>query len=248
MKSFRLSSRDIEDYCAITQKKSTEVSERVIVIVAQGRQAVQKWKELMGPSNPVEARKSSPDSIRAQLGKDESRNAVSGSEKATVKDEISFFFGNKRILQSTTTLSNSTCCVIKPHAITEGKTGQILQSILESGFQIGAIEQFRLETNDASEFYEIYQGVVPEYKDMVTELCSGFSIAVELLLPKGYDHSPVELLRELVGPADSSIAKQIRPNTLRARFGSDKIKNAVHCTDLPEDGVTECEYFFKILQ
>ena len=27
-----------------------------------------------------------------------------------------------------------------------------------------------------------------------------------------------------------------------------QVKNAVHCTDLPEDGVLEVEYFFKILQ
>lgn len=35
------------------------------------------------------------------------------------------------------------------------------------------------------------------------------------------------------------IARHLRPATLRAMFGKDKIKNAVHCTDLPEDGVIE---------
>jgi nucleoside-diphosphate kinase len=44
------------------------------------------------------------------------------------------------------------------------------------------------------------------------------------------------------------IARALRPKSLRALFGSDKIKNAVHCTDLPEDGTLECEYFFSILQ
>jgi hypothetical protein len=34
----------------------------------------------------------------------------------------------------------------------------------------------------------------------------------------------------------------------RAKFGLDRVRNAVHCTDLPEDGTLECEYFFKILQ
>ena len=34
----------------------------------------------------------------------------------------------------------------------------------------------------------------------------------------------------------------------RAKFGIDRVKNAVHCTDLPEDGTIECEYFFNILQ
>ena len=45
--------------------------------------------------------------------------------------------------------------------------------------------------------------------------------------------------REFVGPADPEIARHIRPNTLRAQFGLSKVKNSLHCTDLPEDGVLE---------
>lgn len=35
------------------------------------------------------------------------------------------------------------------------------------------------------------------------------------------------------------IARHLRPRTLRALFGVDKVRNAVHCTDLPEDGLLE---------
>lgn len=35
------------------------------------------------------------------------------------------------------------------------------------------------------------------------------------------------------------IARHLRPGTLRAVFGKNKIQNAVHCTDLPEDGLLE---------
>lgn len=35
------------------------------------------------------------------------------------------------------------------------------------------------------------------------------------------------------------IARHLRPTTLRALYGRDKVKNAIHCTDLPEDGVLE---------
>jgi len=31
----------------------------------------------------------------------------------------------------------------------------------------------------------------------------------------------------------------LRPNTIRAKFGIDRVKNAVHCTDLSEDGILE---------
>lgn len=35
------------------------------------------------------------------------------------------------------------------------------------------------------------------------------------------------------------IARHLRPETLRAIFGKTKMQNAVHCTDLPEDGLLE---------
>jgi len=67
----------------------------------------------------------------------------------------------------------------------------------------------------------------------------------------------VEKFREFCGPHDPEIAKNLRQNTIRARFGVDRVQNAVHCTDLPEDGRLEVnllchanlqiEFFFNIL-
>ena len=54
--------------------------------------------------------------------------------------------------------------------------------------------------------------------------------------------------RKLCGPHDPDQARELKPSSLRAQFGIDKIRNGVHCTDLVEDGVLECEYFFCILQ
>ena len=52
---------------------------------------------------------------------------------------------------------------------------------------------------------------------------------------------------KLCGPIDPEIAAHLRPNTIRAQFGKNRIENAIHCTDLPEDGLLESEYFFNIL-
>jgi len=58
----------------------------------------------------------------------------------------------------------------------------------------------------------------------------------------------VNVFREICGPSDPEVARALRPQTLRAVFGQTKVQNAVHCTDLPEDGPLESEYFFSILQ
>lgn len=77
---------------------------------------------------------------------------------------------------------------------------------------------------------------------MVTELCSGPCVAIEI-----QQSNPTKTFREFCGPADPEIARHLRPETLRAIFGKTKVQNAVHCTDLPEDGLLEVQYFFKIL-
>ena len=79
---------------------------------------------------------------------------------------------------------------------------------------------------------------------MVEELCSGPCFALEIT---GKGSATAEAFREFIGPADPEIARTLRSNTLRAKFGRNKIKNAIHCTDLPEDCQLEVEYFFRIL-
>merc|ERR1711933_653962 len=47
----------------------------------------------MGPTNPAESKETYPDSIRALLGKDNTRNAVHGSDSVlSGGTEIGFFF------------------------------------------------------------------------------------------------------------------------------------------------------------
>lgn len=50
----------------------------------------------------------------------------------------------------------------------------------------------------------------------------------------------VDDFRTLSGPHDPEIAKYLRPDTMRAKFGVDRVQNVVHCTDLPDDGFFEC--------
>ena len=92
-------------------------------------------------------------------------------------------------------------------------------------------------------FFEVYKGVLPEYSSIIEHVTSGPVIAMEIR-----QENVVNALRSLVGPHDPEIAKILRPNTIRSMFGKDRVKNAVHCTDLSEDGVLEVQYFFELLQ
>jgi nucleoside-diphosphate kinase len=138
--------------------------------------------------------------------------------------------------------NNSTCCLIKPHLVASGMAGAAIYEIQKNGFEINAITAVNFTKPNAEEFLEVYKGVVHEYPEMVEELISGTSFAIEIVGQDGY-----ESFRQLCGPHDPEIARTLRPNTLRAHFGIDKIRNGFHCTDLKEDTLLEIEYFFRIL-
>lgn len=143
----------------------------------------------------------------------------------------------------TAQFDNATVCVIRPHAIINGTGGAIIDSILKAGFEISAMQMFNLDRKAAEEFLEVYKGVVAEFNSHCDGLTTGPCLALEI---RG--ENVVEKFRDFAGPVDPEVARMIRPESLRAEFGDDKVQNGIHCTDLPEDGVLESEYFFSILQ
>ena len=168
------------------------------------------------------------------------------------------FFTSRR-LKTAATFEECSCCVIKPHAIKERMVGAIFNDVISRGFFVSAIAMFRLERAAAAEFLEVYDGVVPEYRQMVDEMCSGPVMAMEVrqtqqLLDSAErdgatrQEAVVEKFRAYAGPWDVNMAKELYSDTIRGKFGRDRVRNAIHCTDLPKDGVLEVEYFFKILE
>lgn len=78
-----------------------------------------------------------------------------------------FFFPTKSSHTNQLNLSksyeNSTLCLIKPHAMLDGKCGDILLNITNSGFVIKGMKMFNLGRQNCEEFYEVYNGVSPDY-------------------------------------------------------------------------------------
>ncbi|DAZ98151.1 TPA: hypothetical protein N0F65_005617 [Lagenidium giganteum] len=147
---------------------------------------------------------------------------------------------------TTANFQNCTCCVILPHIVKEGLAGEVIEAIQQApSVQITAMELFNLDRTTASEFLEVYEGVVPHFNETVDHFTTGPCIAMELSGTNA--ESVVGRFRDHAGPWDVEMAKELQPQTIRARYGIDRVRNAVHCTDLPEDGTLECEYFFEIL-
>jgi nucleoside-diphosphate kinase len=143
---------------------------------------------------------------------------------------------------NTATLDNCTCCIVKPHAVKSKLVGAIMDQIISQGYEISALRSLYFDKTQAEEFLEVYKGVVPEYPDHVMQLCGGLSVAMEIRA-----QNAVETFRVTAGPWDVEMAKELRPDTIRGKFGVDRIRNAIHCTDLAEDAELECEYCFKLL-
>jgi len=218
-----------------------------------GTDSVAVWRRLIGPTDVAVAKQESPDSLRALYGRDKTFNSFHGADSTeAAAREISFFFEDTgsvnpiRKLENSLKLENTTCCLIKPHIVKQGLAGEIITKIQQAGFDICGASVQEIETANAEEFYEVYRGVVAEYHDMCNHLCEGPFYSLELISSKNSAET-VEEFRTFCGPSDPEIARHIRPTTLRAIYGKDKVRNAVHCTDLSEDGIIEAEYFLRIL-
>ncbi len=62
----------------------------VVVLVLRAENAIQRWRDLMGPTNSADA---PPGTIRGDFGTDVEQNASHGSDAPeTAKVEISYFF------------------------------------------------------------------------------------------------------------------------------------------------------------
>lgn len=222
----------------------------VVILELLGNSAIQSWSDFVGPMNPEEARKTFPTSLIARYGQDYRKNGFFASNNPEEVEHLLHYFFPERCntkFQASalaSNIKNCTCCIIKPHAFQSGLLGPIISAIQKRGFEISGLRLVLLDRSAAEEFLEIYCTILPEYPAMVTQLCSGSCIAIEI---GGKDENIPTLFREFVGPSDPELARKLRPDSLRARFGVDKILNAVHCTDLPDDAELELEYFFRLL-
>ncbi|CAH0592558.1 unnamed protein product [Chrysodeixis includens] len=223
-------------------------SGEVIGLELVGPNAIAEWRRCLGASDPAEAE---PGTLRALYGENKLRNVAHGCHSTEdANGMLELFFGYEKgqpRIPFRATFKDCTCCVIKPHAILDGNVGAIFEQISLSGkFYISATAMFSVKLANAEEFYEVYKGVLPEYEAMCIHLAEGKCIALEVKCTDPSLNCVCEF-RKICGPRDPDLCRQLYPDSIRAQYGKTIIHNAVHCTDLPEDGENEVEYFFKLL-
>ncbi len=100
---FHLSRKEVESFYYVHQDKSFFESliqfmteGPIFVMVLQGENAITLWREIMGATNPSEAKEGT---IRQRFGEGIERNAVHGSDTAeSARFEIGFFFSSRGLL------------------------------------------------------------------------------------------------------------------------------------------------------
>ncbi|PHJ18514.1 nucleoside diphosphate kinase [Cystoisospora suis] len=215
---------------------------RCIVMAILGNEASSRLGYIVGPADPAEAKLQAPESLRAAYGTSTTNNAILWKELNDSQLLLVRKFLSGATLSPPELGTDCSCCVIKPSSLHDA--GKIIKQIRDSGFRITALQSFHLSRNAAEEFYEVYKTVLHELPQMIDELAQGICIAMQV---EHKDKQSVPRLRELAGPYDSEMARFVRPHSLRALFGSDRVRNAIHCTDLEDDAVLEVQYFFSVL-
>ncbi|KAJ3285254.1 thioredoxin domain-containing protein 6, partial [Borealophlyctis nickersoniae] len=243
------------------------VSGPVIALMLKGDDVVRLWREIIGPTNPEEARAQFPMSIRALYGTDTVHNAVHGSStpESALRDLQQLFprfiaSGNHPSRPPTAADSRRptlaqvessgyhnnqapslerTLAIIKPDAMAAGKRDEIVARVQKEGFKIVAAREMVLDVEKAKEFYKEHDGK-PFFDELVGWLSGGEPIHAMVLEKE----SAIGAWRELAGPTNSIKAKEIAPDSIRGMYGTDNLKNAVHGSDAPSSAEREIGIIF----
>lgn len=129
-----------------------------------------------------------------------------------------------------------TLCIIKPDAVNKNVQGNIIQRILDAGFNIIGMKMTHLTKDQAKKFYEVHKER-PFYNDLVDFMTSGPCIPIAL-----QKENAIADYRKLIGATDPAEAED---GTIRKVYAESKSYNAVHGSDSVENGIIEVGFFFR---
>ena len=129
-----------------------------------------------------------------------------------------------------------TLAIIKPNAVR--REDEIVELLEQKGFCVLQRRCVRLTSEQASEFYTEHYGKM-FFPALVTFMSSGPIIA--LILAK---NNAIEDWRNFMGPTNSMNARIAAPESLRAKYGIDEMRNGFHGSDGSLTAEREIRFFF----
>jgi nucleoside-diphosphate kinase len=132
-----------------------------------------------------------------------------------------------------------TLAIIKPDAVAQGITGEVIRRIQASGLTIVGMKMLHLNKRKAEGFYYVHRSK-PFFPTLVDFMSSGPVVVMAL---EGND--AIKQWRKLMGATNPAEADK---DTIRKDYGFSIEKNAVHGSDAPETASFEIGYFFNGLE
>ncbi|KAJ8320307.1 hypothetical protein KUTeg_001894 [Tegillarca granosa] len=210
------------------EELTTRMSSGPLLALGLAREdAITGWRNMLGPTEVNKAKEEAPDSLRAKFAvEDTIINQIHGSDtEEAAKKELDFFFPMQQ-----------TIAAIKPDAY--GTKDEIIEKIHDAGFKIAARKETTLSREVAEEFYSDHKDK-EYYNDLVEHMVSGPTLFMVLSREDAVDG-----WRALIGPTDPDKAKEEKPESLRAAYGSSVLQNAVHGSSDPDHAKTSIQRIF----
>ena len=155
--------------------------------------AVNHWRQVMGPTDPKVAKQESPNSIRAQYGKSMKENIVHGAkDQDQVVAACNLFFSSKSLLTRDLITYPNVVLTLTPSFLEEGRLETLFDHIKDSELELNTMRMYH-----SSELNKLCSKIGKDvsaqlFKEGATE---GDVIVVELSHPEGYQALQEEMVR-----------------------------------------------------
>ncbi|HEY4187836.1 MAG TPA: nucleoside-diphosphate kinase [Polyangia bacterium] len=126
--------------------------------------------------------------------------------------------------------------IVKPDAVAKNAVGGVIQMIEGAGLKLLGVKMLKLSPAQAEAFYCVHKAR-PFFPELVKFMISGPCVVMAL-----EGESAVSRYREVMGSTDSTKAAA---GTIRAQFGTNIERNAVHGSDGPDTAKQEISFFFS---
>ncbi len=131
-----------------------------------------------------------------------------------------------------------TLSILKPNAVRKNQVGAVVAMLEKGGLRVRAMRMLRLSRVEAEAFYAVHRER-PFFASLCAFMTSGPVVAIAL-----EGEGAVAQNRAIMGATDP---KKAAHATIRALYGEDVEKNAVHGSDAVETARAEIAFFFSEL-